>query len=110
MLVNFGKSIFTRRLPGILALCAWGTVHRHHALPAQGHVGTIQQGFATRRAYREAAAAEKGRWRLPQPPPPSLPCLTPQGPRRRVSPMDQKITNTILYLDNVSVSFDGSRR
>ncbi len=110
MLVNFGKSIFTAAFPEFWLFALGALFIATTLFLPKGIVGTIQQGFATRRAYREAAAAEKGRVEAARSPRRPACRSHPPSPRRRVSPMDQKITNTILYLDNVSVSFDGSRR
>ena len=84
-----------RQLPGDLALRAGCPVHRHDPVPAQGH---------RRSADRPVVAAARGQARGTHP-----------GRRRGGQGMsvvtdtihDGRAAGTILYLDGVSVSFDG---
>ena len=79
VLVNFGKSIFTAAFPEFWLFALGALFIATTLFLPKGIVGTIQQGFATRRAYREAAAAEKGRVEAAAAPAAQPAGLTPQA-------------------------------
>ena len=61
VLVNFGKSIFTAAFPEFWLFALGALFVATTLFLPKGIVGTIQQGFASRRDYKAAAEAEKGR-------------------------------------------------
>src|SRR5690606_11716336 len=96
-----GKEHLHRRLPGILALCARRALHPRHALPAQGHRRHAPAGACPARGIPQGQDRRGG-----------------EKLRRRgrtsgggVTGMNTLVQNakpsSILYLDGVSVSFDG---
>jgi urea transport system permease protein len=61
VLVNVGKSIFTAAFPEFWLFALGALFVATTLFLPKGIVGTIQQGFSSRRAYKAAAEAEKGR-------------------------------------------------
>jgi urea transport system permease protein len=61
ILVNGGKTIFTGLFPDYWLFALGGLFVLTTLFLPKGIVGTIQQGFATRKSYRTAAANEKAR-------------------------------------------------
>ncbi|MBW6421369.1 urea ABC transporter permease subunit UrtC [Rhizobium sp. XQZ8] len=61
ILVNAGKSFFTGAFPEFWLFALGGLFIAVTLFLPKGIVGTIQHGFRTRRAYKAAAEAEKGR-------------------------------------------------
>src|SRR6202044_1737973 len=85
------QDLFHRRLPRILALWSRPSVRLDHAVPAQG---PARIGAQRPRAATAPSRARRGH----------------RGRRRTVSlteTANPTLTQTLLYLDGVSVSFDG---
>jgi urea transport system permease protein len=61
VLVNFGKSIFTAAFPEFWLFALGALFVATTLFLPKGIVGTLQQGFASRRDHKAAAEAEKGR-------------------------------------------------
>ncbi|TCM58295.1 amino acid/amide ABC transporter membrane protein 2 (HAAT family) [Rhizobium sp. PP-F2F-G48] len=61
VLVNFGKSVFTAAFPEFWLFALGALFVATTLFLPKGIVGTIQQGFSSRRDYKAAAEAEKGR-------------------------------------------------
>ncbi|KQR69246.1 urea ABC transporter permease subunit UrtC [Rhizobium sp. Leaf341] len=60
VLVNFGKSIFTAAFPEFWLFALGALFVATTLFLPKGIVGTLQQGFASRRDHKAAAEAEKG--------------------------------------------------
>jgi urea transport system permease protein len=61
VLVNAGKTFFTGAFPEFWLFALGGLFVLVTLFLPKGIVGTIQQAFATRKSYRDAAAAERQR-------------------------------------------------
>ena len=96
VLVNFGKTYLHRRLPRILAVRPRRALRPRHPVPAQGHprACSTSSPAGARAPARRPSARSRPRSRSP--------ACAEQADDRRTA-----LTNSLLYLDDVRVSFDG---